>query len=113
FNVNRLAQAGALAAVEETDFVRDCVAKTIAERERVAAELARLGYRTAPSVANFLFFDAHEDANAFSQRLLETGVIVKPWREPGFETHIRVSIGSPRSDNQFLDAVSRGRLAPR
>lgn len=107
FNVNRLAQAGALAAVEETDFVRDCVAKTLGERERVAAELARLGYRTAPSVANFLFFDAREDASAFSLRLLEAGVIVKPWREPGFETHIRVSIGSPRSNDQFLAALQR------
>ena len=107
FNVNRLAQAGAAAAIEEEDFVRDCVAKTIAERKRVATELARLGYCAAPSVANFLFFDAREDANAFSQRLLETGVIVKPWREPGFETHVRVSIGSPRSNDQFLAAVSR------
>jgi len=109
FNVNRLAQAGALAGVEEVAFVRDCVAKTIAERERIAAELARVGYPTAPSVANFLFFDAREDANAFSQRLLEAGVIVKPWREPGFATHIRVSIGSPRSNDQFLAAVSNRR----
>ncbi len=106
FNVNRLAQAGALAAIEATDFVGGCVVKTIAERERVAAELAKLGYRTAPSVANFLFFDAREDANAFSRRLLEAGVIVKPWREPGFETHVRVSIGSPRANDQFLAAVS-------
>jgi histidinol-phosphate aminotransferase len=107
FNVNRLAQAGAVAAVQEVAFVKDCVAKTIAERERVAAELSALGYPPAPSVANFLFFDARQDANAFSQRLLETGVIVKPWREPGFETHVRVSIGSPRSNDQFLEAVSR------
>ncbi len=106
FNVNRLAQAGALTAIEETNFVRDCVAKTIAERERVATELSRLGYRSAPSVANFLFFDARDDANAFSQRLLEAGVIVKPWREPGFETHVRVSIGSPRANDQFLAAMS-------
>jgi histidinol-phosphate aminotransferase len=68
--------------------------------------LARLGYRTAPSAANFLFLDAREDANAFSQGLLETGVIVKPWREPGFDIHIRVSIGSPRANDQFLAALS-------
>jgi len=107
FNVNRLAQAGAAAAVDETDFVRDCVAKTIVERERVASELLTLGYPTAPSVANFLFFDARQDANLFSQGLLESGVIVKPWREAGFATHVRVSIGSPRANDQFLAAVSR------
>ena len=100
-----------MAAVDEVAFVKDCVVKTIAERERVAAELSTLGYPSAPSVANFLFFDAREDANAFSQRLLEAGVIVKPWREPGFETHVRVSIGSPRSNDQFLAAVAPRRAA--
>jgi histidinol-phosphate aminotransferase len=106
FNVNRLAQAGAVAGIEEIEFVNNGVAKTIAERERLREELATLGYAAAPSVANFLFFDAHEDAGALSERLLEHGVIVKPWREPGFQTHIRVSIGSRKSNDQFLEALA-------
>ena len=105
FNVNRLAQAASLAALQETEFVRDCVSRTIAERGRARAALAAMGYWTPPSDANFLFVDAGEDASALAERLLSYGVIVKPWRELGFEEHMRVSIGSPCANDQFLAAL--------
>jgi histidinol-phosphate aminotransferase len=107
FNVNRLAQVAALAALEELDFVKQCITRTSEERDRVRAALKVLGYDPAPSLANFLFFDAREDAAELAQRLLPHGVIVKPWREPGFTDHIRVSIGSPRASDQFLTALGK------
>ena len=111
FNVNRLAQVAAVAALKDMAHSQDCVARTIQERERVRTALHDLGYRPAPSRANFLFFDAREDASELASRLLSYGVIVKPWREPGFSDHIRVSIGSPRANDQFLSALSsRGKL---
>jgi histidinol-phosphate aminotransferase len=106
FNVNRLAQAAAIAALEEEEFVQNCVERTIQERERVRAELNQLGYRVAPSRSNFLFVDAEEDASELAVRLLHHGVIVKPWREAGFSGHFRVSIGSPRENDQFLKALA-------
>jgi histidinol-phosphate aminotransferase len=105
FNVNRMAQAGALAALEEADFVRGCVQRTVEERERVREALRGMGYISSPSVANFLFFDAREDADALAKKLLPYGVIVKPWREPGYREHVRVSIGWPESNDQFLAAL--------
>src|SRR6202012_1956302 len=69
FNVNRLSQVAALAALNETQFVNDCVARPLAERERVRGELNQLGYKCAPSVANFLFFNAREDAAELAARL--------------------------------------------
>jgi histidinol-phosphate aminotransferase len=107
FNVNRLAQVAAVAALEDMDYVQDCLAKTIAERERVNGRLRELAYRPAPSLANFLFFDAREDASDLAKRLFPYGVIVKPWREPGFTTHIRVSIGAPKHNDQFLAALQQ------
>jgi histidinol-phosphate aminotransferase len=106
FNVNRLAQVAAVAALEETGHVRECVSRTIAERLRMRAALADMGYSSAPSVANFLFFDAREDASALAGKLLPFGVIVKPWREPGYQEHVRVSIGSPRANDLFLAALA-------
>jgi len=111
FNVNRLALVAASAALEERDFVRECISRTIEERERVRGALQALGYHPAPSLANFLFFDAREDSSELAQRLLPEGVIIKPWREPGFTQHIRVSIGSPRANDQFLAALAKVRLA--
>jgi histidinol-phosphate aminotransferase len=106
FNVNRLAQVAAVAALNDMAHSHDCVARTIGERERMRSALRGLGYRPAPSRANFLFFDAREDASELAARLLTQGVIVKPWREPGFSDHIRVSIGSPRANDQFLSALA-------
>jgi histidinol-phosphate aminotransferase len=106
FNVNRLAQVAAVAALEETGHMRECVARTIAERTRVRAELESMGYVSSPSVANFLFFDAREDASRLAEKLLPHGVIVKPWRESGYRQHVRVSIGTPRSNDLFLAALA-------
>jgi len=106
FNVNRLAQVAAVAALEDTAFVQDCILQTTKERERVGCKLRELGYQPAPSLANFLFFNAREDAADLAKRLFPQGVIVKPWREPGFTGHIRVSIGSPKHNDQFLAALA-------
>jgi histidinol-phosphate aminotransferase len=106
FNVNRLAQAAALAALDDSEFVRDSVERTIIERERLRAGLSELGYSAAPSVANFLFFNALENASLLAERLLPHGVIVKPWREKGYYDHVRVSVGSAASNDQFLTALA-------
>jgi len=105
FNVNRLAQIAAAAALEDPGHMRDCIHRTILERERVRAALEALGYHPAPSLTNFLFFDAGEDAAGLATRLLTRGVIVKPWREPGFLNFVRVSVGAPEANDQFLAAL--------
>ncbi len=55
YNVNRLSQAGALAALEDTAYTADVVKRIIATRERARANLDALGWFTYPSAANFLF----------------------------------------------------------
>jgi histidinol-phosphate aminotransferase len=107
FNVNRLAQVAAVAALEDTAYIQDCISQTTKERERVGCKLRDLGYQPAPSLANFLFFNAREDASDLAKRLFPHGVIVKPWREPGFTEHVRVSIGSPKHNDQFLAALAQ------
>ena len=111
FNVNRLALVAAFAALQEREHLQSCIKRTIDERERVRHALNALGYQPAPSLTNFLFFDARENASDLAQRLLPEGVIVKPWRETGFTEHVRVSIGSPRANDQFLAALAKVRLA--
>ena len=107
FNVNRLAQVAAIAALEDTEFIQQCLRRTTEERSRVARKLEGLGYHPAPSLANFLFFHTREDASELAKRLFPYGVIVKPWREPGFTEHIRVSIGAPKHNDQFLAALAQ------
>jgi len=104
FNVNRLAQVAAVAALQDMAYVKGVVQRTIAERARVRAALEQLGFHPAPSLANFLFVRAKENASELAARLLTKGVIVKPWTEPAYSDHLRVSIGAPHSNEQFLQA---------
>jgi histidinol-phosphate aminotransferase len=104
FNVNRLAQVAAIAALDDMAYVDDVVVRTVSERSRMRLELESLNYRVAPSLANFLFVQAREIGAELAQRLLTEGVIVKPWHEPAFRDHVRVSIGLPEANDQFLTA---------
>jgi len=48
--------------------------------------------------------DARENGSELAKHLLLNGVIVKPWTEPAFRSHVRVSVGSPGANDQFLRA---------
>lgn len=105
FNTNAIAQVSALAAFDDTDHLSRSVELALVERERMKKELATMGYRIAPSKCNFLFFDARTEATPLAEALLRRGVIVKPWKQPRFDTYIRVSIGSPVENDHFIHAL--------
>lgn len=116
FNVNAAAQAAAIAALGDQGWMQASVARTKAERERVASALRAMGFAPAPSQANFLFFDCGSDSTGLADGLLRDGIIVKPWREAGFERFLRVTIGRPEENDRFLDALCKhsgqvGRMA--
>ena len=105
FNVNAAAQAAA-AALADQEHVSRSVQGILQEREIVRRGLEQAGYVVAPSHTNFLFFDSDEPAVSLAERLLARGVIVKPWRDPGYERFVRVSIGSRADNEQFLAALN-------
>ena len=104
FNTNAIAQASAIAALDDEGHLKASIALALSERTRMAIELDALGYRMAPSKCNFLFVDVRTAATPVAEALLKHGVIVKPWKQPGFDTFIRVSIGSREENDQFLGA---------
>ena len=59
----------------------------------------------APSAANFLFIDLGRPNGPVNEALLARGIIVKPWKEPGFERFIRVSVGAPHELERFVAAM--------
>lgn len=113
FNVNLAAQRAALAAWSDPTHMRAGVATTVALREALRHALQALaapggplrGLRIAPSVANFLFLDIGRPNGPVTEALLRQGVIVKPWKEPGFEHFLRVSIGTEQDNARFVQAL--------
>ncbi|MEG0139257.1 MAG: histidinol-phosphate transaminase [Comamonas sp.] len=113
FNVNQAAQRAALAAWNDPTHMRSGAAATVALREALRQQLTALaapnqplrGLRIAPSVANFLFLDIGRPNGPVTEALLRQGVIIKPWKEPGFEHFLRVSIGNDNDNARFVQAL--------
>ncbi|OCJ12931.1 histidinol-phosphate transaminase [Rhizobium sp. AC44/96] len=107
FNTNAIAQHAALAALADNEHLQRTVELARNERERLATGLVALNLKVAPSKGNFLFFDCGTNAVEAAEKLLAEGVIVKPWKQKGYENFIRVSIGSPAENDHFLRALTK------
>lgn len=107
FNVNAVAQAAALAALTHPDEMAHAVADTLSERTRMASALQAMGGEVLPSKGNFIFIDCQRPSTEIADRLVDFGVIVKPWKQDGFETFLRVSIGLEWENDQFLEAIAQ------
>ena len=106
FNVNLAAQRAALAAWADADHMETAVRETVAQREILRAQLRDLGVAVAPSAANFLFVDLRRANGPVAEALLARGIIVKPWKEAGYEHFIRVSVGAAADNRLFVAALA-------
>ncbi|ORJ57909.1 histidinol-phosphate transaminase [Mycobacterium simiae] len=101
YHLSSLTQAAARAALRHADDTLGSVATLIAERERVMAALAGLGFRVIPSDANFVLFGRFADASAAWQRYLDEGVLI---RDVGISGYLRTTIGLADENDAFLRA---------
>jgi histidinol-phosphate aminotransferase len=106
FSVSSVAQAGGLAALDDSLHIRCVVENNAMQSQVLEVGLSSLGYRVVPTSANFLFCDVGEDAADFANRLQEEGVAVRPLGHWGAPNCIRVTIGTPEQNQTFLRAAS-------
>jgi len=106
FNVNGAAQIAAMAALRDDAWMKASTARLRTERERVRAALHRLGLRPAPSQTNFLFFDTGADSDGIAAALLREGIIVKPWREAGYRSYLRATIGHAADNDRLIAGLA-------
>jgi histidinol-phosphate aminotransferase len=101
FSVSSLAQAAALAALDDEAHVRCTLENNAAGAEFLMRNMREMGYRVVPTWANFIFVELGEEAALIAKRLQEEGVIIRllaPWGAPNA---MRVTIGTP-AQNEFL-----------
>jgi histidinol-phosphate aminotransferase len=114
FNVNSLAQAAAIAALHDTDFLRNSAALNAQGYACLTAAFDRLGLEYVPSYGNFVLVRVGEDDDAGARvnlSLLEQGVIVRPVGSYGLPQWLRVTIGLPEENEAFIAALEKS-LAP-
>src|SRR5262247_1970022 len=105
FNVNSLAQAAALAALDDDAPVLECVRMIEAGRHFLYDELKGLGLKYVPSRANFILLDVGRSATDIYQKLLHEGVIVRPMTTFGLETALRITVGTPEENRKLVKAL--------
>jgi histidinol-phosphate aminotransferase len=104
FNVNNLALAAALAALDDHAFLADSYDLNRRGMEQLVAGIKRLGLEHIPSHGNFITFAVHDGA-AINRKLLQHGVIVRPIAGYGLPNHLRVTIGLEPENACFLEAL--------
>ncbi|HYC46108.1 MAG TPA: histidinol-phosphate transaminase [Burkholderiales bacterium] len=106
FNVNSVALAAAAAALEDTQFVQESYAVNRAGMQQLTDGFRRLGLDYIVSYGNFVSVRVGSAAEVF-QKLLRSGVIVRPVGGYGLPEHLRVSIGLHTENARFLEALEQ------
>ena len=108
YSVNALSQVAASAVFRSRDRFAPRIRATVAERQRVLAELEAMpGAQPYPSDANFVLVRV-SDAHRVWERLYDRGVLVRDFSgHPLLPGCLRVSIGTRRENDMFLEALAQ------
>jgi histidinol-phosphate aminotransferase len=102
-----VAQAAALAAIQDQEHIRMTVENNAAQASRMMDCFKTLGIRAIPTNANFIHFEAEENADSLARQMQAEGIIVRslvPW---GIPNGVRVTIGAPQQNERFFEALKK------
>ena len=107
YPVDRLAQAGALAAIEDTTHAEVNCRRIIASRGRLTASLEGLGFEVVPSAANFVLARyPGRDGAELTARLREQGIIVRHFKAPQrIAPYVRITVGADSQCEVLISAL--------
>jgi histidinol-phosphate aminotransferase len=107
YPLGRIAQAGAVASVEDDAYFRQCRSAVIASRERMVEGLTQLGFVVLPSSANFVFarLPGRQGA-ALAQALRDKAVLVRHFAKPRIGDYLRITVGTDEQTGSLLSALT-------
>ena len=105
FNTNTLAQAAALAALDDEAHIEASIRMNNEGKVWLQHELGKLGLAYLPSMGNFLTVNFRRDAMPVYQALLHQGVIVRPVANYQMPQYLRMTIGTPEQNARLIDAL--------
>lgn len=105
FNTSHLAQVGAMAALDDHDFVTKGKRVNKEGYQFLSEELKKIKVEFIPSVGNFILLILQEDPYKVYQKLLRKGVIVRPMKMWNLPQELRVTIGTHQQNLRFIKAL--------
>ncbi|MBW2503598.1 MAG: histidinol-phosphate transaminase [Deltaproteobacteria bacterium] len=107
YNLDRLAQAAAVAALEDQGYLLNCVAQVCATRDWFREELAKRGYHVLPSGGNYVFASPPDrNGRRVYDSLYSRKILVRYFSDPALSHGLRISIGTREQMEVTLQALS-------
>ena len=106
FNTTRTAQAAALAALKDDDFVRRCREANREGLRYLSGEFDRMGLAHYPAHGNFILVEVGRPSGQVFEALLRKGYIVRAGASLGFPTSLRVTVGSREQNEGLISALA-------
>lgn len=107
FNTTRFAQAAALAAIKDQDFIASCREANTAGLNYLTEQFNEMGLQAFPAHGNFIMVNVERPAGDVFNGLLRRGIIVRGGHMLGFPTSLRVTIGSREQNEKFIAALQQ------
>jgi histidinol-phosphate aminotransferase len=111
FNINAIAQAGALAALDDTGHTEKTRRGNSRGLRFYARAFRKLGLEFVPSSANFILVRVGEGQRVFNE-MQKLGVIVRPMGGYQLPEWVRISIGTPKENQRCLEALTTALAKP-
>jgi len=105
FNVNSLAQAAALAALGDKNFVKQSRALINREKKFLCDAFLKSGIWFKESATNFIFVRFDRDARVVFKELLKKGIIIREMSFYGLNNYARITIGTRAENNRLIKAL--------
>lgn len=107
FNVNSVAQVGALAALEDSPHIKNSQELNAEGKQYLYQQFEEMGLKYVPTEANFIFVNTNKDSQDVFKALLQEGVIIRSGDIFGYPEFIRVTIGTPEQNERFIHSLKK------
>jgi histidinol-phosphate aminotransferase len=105
FNTSRFAQAAALAALQDEEFISHCREANKVGLAYFNSSFAELGLEAFPAYGNFIMVDVKRSGQEVFDALLRKGIIVRAGHKL-YPTHIRITVGSQEQNEKVIAALT-------
>ena len=109
FNVKAPAQAAGVAALNDKDFLKRTLEMADTGRKYLTENIAALGYRVLPSVANFLLVEFGSKAEEIRIALKDKGIFIRQMGAYNLPHHLRVTVGTAEDNKRVIEALKQFR----
>ena len=113
YPVDRIAQAGAKAAIEAEAYYRECSERIIQTRTWFTGRAEAMGCEVIPSMANFVFVKPPMPAEQVFAALREKGILVRYFTKDRIRDYLRITIGTQQEMEALVEALEQMALLRR